>query len=195
MKPNRLAVASLLFGCAAANAVTVFSDTFEADVAALNQTTFVGGWTVTNGTVDIVSNFAGFSGKVVDLDGSSSDAGVFSKLLSLTGGVTYTASFALAGSQRGSSETVTVSFGTTAASYALASADAFGVRSLTFTPGASGNFALSFSNAGGDNVGALLDNVSVDTALTTAIPEPETYALMLAGLFTVGAAARRRQHR
>ena len=41
----------LLFGCVTANAATIFTDNFEADTAALNKTTFVGGWTVTNGSV------------------------------------------------------------------------------------------------------------------------------------------------
>jgi hypothetical protein len=41
-------------------------------------------------------------------------------------------------------------------------------------------------NAGGDNFGALLDNVSV-----SAIPEPESYAMLLAGLSLIGFMARR----
>lgn len=190
------AFASLLLGCAAAhaNADTLFSDTFEADVALLNQTTFVGGWTVANGSVDIVNNFFG-PGKIVDLDGSTGNAGEFTRLLSLSGGVTYTASFALAGSQRGSAtEIVDVSFGTASDTFTLGASDPFGIRSLLFTPGASGIFGLTFANRGGDNIGSLLDNVSVtfNGTAVPAIPEPETYALMLGGLAMLGAVARRR---
>jgi len=189
MQLKHLVGTSLLLACAGANGATIFSDNFEADVPIFNQTSFVGGWTVTNGTVDVVQNFV-FPGKVVDLDGSTGDAGVFTKSLALTAGSIYTASFALAGSQRGSTETVSVDFGTASADVTLASGDPFGVRSLSFTPAASGNFALSFANAGGDNVGVLLDNVSIDVS---PIPEPETYALMLAGLAGVGGMVRWRR--
>ena len=191
MKLTQVIGASLMLACAGAHGATVFSDNFESDVAALNKTVFLGGWTVANGSVDLVENFV-FPGKIVDLDGSSGDAGVFTKMLALTAGSSYTASFALAGSQRGTTETVAVNFGSASANFTLASSDAFAVRSLNFTPSASGNFALSFANAGGDNVGILLDNVSVDVA---AIPEPETYALMLAGLVVVGGLVQRRRRR
>jgi hypothetical protein len=183
----------LLFGCVSANAATVFTDTFEADTAVLNKTTFVGGWTVTNGSVDVVNNFAGFPGNIVDLDGSTGDAGVFTKAVTLTAGQLYTASFGLAGSQRGTSETVGVSFGTTTQNFTVASAAPFSTLSLSFTPSTSGSFNLSFSNTGGDNVGALLDNVTVATGASAPIPEPGTVALMLAGLVGLGAKARRRK--
>lgn len=60
-----------------------------------------------------------------------------------------------------------------------------------FNLDADGLTTLSFS-AGGkqDSYGGSLDNVVV-----TAVPEPETYALMLAGLGLVGAIARRRNQR
>ena len=56
--------------------------------------------------------------------------------------------------------------------------------------GTGGFDTLKFA-AGGtqDTYGGSLDNVS----LVTAVPEPETYALMLAGLCAVGFVARRRQ--
>jgi hypothetical protein len=53
---------------------------------------------------------------------------------------------------------------------------------------------LSFENAGGDNIGMLLDNVKVEQHVA-AIPEPQTYALMGMGLLAVGFAARRRMPR
>ena len=178
-----------------AHAVTVFSDNFNADTNGLNQTIFVGGWTVANGTVDLIGapppffDFIPGNGHYVDLDGSTGNAGEFTKDLVLTGGVAYTASFQLAGSHRGSSETVDVSFGTTLATFTLASADGLGTQTLVFTPSATGTFSLTFANQGGDNVGALLDNVVVST------PEPSTYALMLAAIAGIGFGARRRTQR
>ena len=44
-------------------------------------------------------------------------------------------------------------------------------------------------NRGGDNVGALLDNVTV-----TAVPEPESYAMIMAGLGLMGFIVRRRKN-
>jgi len=39
----------------------------------------------------------------------------------------------------------------------------------------------------------LFDNVTYSTSITSAVPEPETYAMMLAGLGLIGAIARRRK--
>ena len=196
MKTPQILVAVLLSAAGAANAVTVFSDNFNADVTRRNTVSFLGGWSVASGTVDIIGSspllfdLIPGNGNYIDLDGSTFNAGVFSKALQLTGGVTYTASFDLAGSQRGDINKVDVAFGATLSTYTLASADPLGTASLVFTPVATGLYSLSFANRGGDLFGALLDNVSV-----TAVPKPSTYALMLAGLAGMGAVVRRRAKR
>jgi hypothetical protein len=196
MLARSLFAAGLLAGACTAQAQVIFSDNFNADTQGLNKTTFVNGWTVTNGTVDVIGT--GFfdlypgQGNYVDLDGSMGDAGVFGRSLSLTGGETYTASFLLGGSQRGDTNIVNVMFGTTMSSFTLLSNDPLGARSIAFTPGSTGSYVLSFANVGGDNLGAILDDVAVRGAVA-AIPEPETYALMLAGLGAVGFIARRRK--
>lgn len=192
-KPLISALAALGF-CAASHALPVLADNFDADALQLNQTTFLGGWTVTDGTVDLIGapNFYDLipgNGRYVDLDGSSNDAGVFTKVLNLTGGVTYQASFDLAGNQRGGADDIVdVAFGATGATYTFASADPLSGYLLAFTPGTTGSYSLSFANRGGDNYGALLDNVSV-----SAVPEPGTLALAMGGLLAVGFIARRRR--
>ena len=57
---------------------------------------------------------------------------------------------------------------------------------------AGGNYTLRFATA--SNVGSMVmgvDNVSLQV---TAVPEPESYAMLLAGLGLIGAVARRRNH-
>lgn len=188
-----LLVATLAAISAASQAATIFSDNFDSNSYGLNATP--NGWTVSSGTVDIIGQSTPYDlcgaghGLCIDLDGSSSDAGILSRALHLTAGVQYTARFDLAGNQRGGSDTGTVTFGFGSAqlSYSLASGAAFSSYEIVFMPMFTGTYNLSFANAGTDNVGALLDNVVV-----TTVPEPETYALLLAGLGLLGAVKRRK---
>ncbi len=187
------AAITTVFAAPASAAVTIFSDNFDSySPLALNWTPPVAsGWTVSSGTVDLIGT--GFidilpgNGSYIDLDGSTSNSGVFANSVNLTGGVTYTLSFDLAGSQRGSTETANVNFGTASTSATLGSSAGLTAYNLNFTPAASGIYSFSFENLGGDNVGLLLDNVSV-----SAVPEPETYAMLLAGLGMLGFMLRRK---
>ena len=188
------AVASIFSVSAAA--APVFSDNFDGYTLQLNWTPpGASGWAVSDGTVDLIGGIGGSffdfipgNGNYVDLDGSSGNSGLLSNSVNLIGGTAYTLSFDLAGSHRGSTETVDVIFGSVNASYTLNSADTFSTFTLNFTPSITGSYGFSYQNLGGDNVGALLNNVSV-----SPVPEPETYAMLLAGLGLLGFLARRRK--
>lgn len=171
---------------------TIFQDNFDANLGGLN--TVPAGWAVTDGAVDVIGagtawDYVPGSGKFIDLDGTAGVAGTLSVSFSMVAGQHYSALFDLARSQvRNDAESVAVSFGGSTGTYSLPRTAGWTHFALDFTPTASGRYSLSFKNAGGDNVGMLLDNVTV----TAAVPEPETYAMLLAGLGIVGAARRRK---
>ena len=195
---RKFAAAAAMLGASLSShaAVTILSDNFDADKTTNNATRFVHGWTVSDGTVDVdgtgfVHNEMPGNGHYVDLDGSTKRAGVLGNSFTAGAGGIYTLSFDLAGNQRGwGSDTVEVMFGTTRQTYVIGASDPITTRTLTFAPTTSGVYGLSFHNLGGDNRGAFLHQVTV-----SAVPETDTYAMLLAGLACVGLVARRRERR
>jgi len=194
MKTSVLAAASFAFISPFTSAATIFFDNFDSNPLGTNQ--IPAGWTVTDGTVDVIGSPDLFdlipgNGRYIDLDGNTFDAGILSRSFNFVAGSTYTVTFDLAGSHRGTNnEIVDVTFGTTVATYTVAPADPFTLRTMIFTPNTSGIYALLFSNRGGDEVGALLDNVTV-----SGVPEPASASMFSLGLLGVLAAMSRRFRR
>jgi len=214
----RLRLASLaiaaLFLAAPAGALTIFSDTFDtepgsgdggSEQSGLNYTGFAN-WTVSSGTVDLISHddyapaageieCLGSTGKCVDLDGGTNNAGVMTSTSILLAPGLYELSFELAG--------VASSFGQSAASVpnvvdfsvtgtALVGqatrnhGDAYSTVSGQFTLLAPTSVQIVIANQGGDNFGAMLDQASLEL-----IPEPGTAALLMGGLLGLALARRR----
>lgn len=169
-------------------------------------------------------NCFGGGGMCVDLDGSTGNAGIMTTKTgyAFNAGDTLTLSFQARGNDRGGAlDTLLAGFtfadptdlssfssggfgldssgallGLSDFSYSdtLASEDDYALYTLGFTA-ASAGVAFAFVQAqGGDNIGPILDNVSLATSSPTgAIPEPSTWALMLVGFGSLGAMLRRRR--
>ena len=187
-----LAAAAAMVLSAGAQAANVYMDDFDGNTPTQSMTP--AGWWVSGGTVDVIG--PGFydllpgNGSYIDLDGSTGSPGLLSTLVAGSAAGVYTVSFDLAGSQRGTTETVVVTFGSASQTFVLGSGDAFSTFTMTTTAW-SGPLTLSFQdNVNTDNIGALLDNVSVDLA---PVPEPAMGALLMAGLGALALAARRRK--
>lgn len=141
-------------------------------------------------------------GNFVALDGDTSVAGPLSQLINgLTIGDTYTLKFNWAAGQLrtrdgDTTEKLQVSFGSnifTTATISNPSHDFSGWQTVTTTfKATSTSQLLSFLSIGTPNglpPVALLDGVS----LTSAVPEPATWAMMMLGFGMIGVAARRKR--
>jgi PEP-CTERM motif len=198
LAPGVLA-AAILAGAPSANAGVVFSDNFDSDTATLNwpgdsvfQSIPQPGNVAGLPSVDLVgaSNDFGnlaFQGNSVDLDGSTgsgnSPAGELQSITSLATG-SYTVQFEFAGNERGAlPETTVISIGNQSFSLTPPNSQGYTLTTLFFT-NVSGQ--LSFTDLGPSNQqGNLIDNVVV----TTGVPEPSTWAMMVLGFAGLGFAA------
>lgn len=187
-----------------ASADVIFEDNFDSEAAPgasiLDYNSF-GQWTVTDGTVDLISSggfgisCAGGSGKCVDLDGSTGNAGVLtSSLLNLTAG-NYALSFDISGNQRnGSSDSLLVTLsGFVNEVFELAGGDPWTSITRYFTLDSANSAAIAFSLSGGDNVGIILDNVVLQSLERVEVPEPSSFMLLMLGLLGL-VLARRKAH-
>lgn len=186
-----------------ANASVVFQEDFSgygsAEILNAADSVFAPNWNTTGGTVDYLtsggyhgSSLCSGGGNCVDLDGSTGQSGLFATTTVFAQGV-YNLLFQMVGSGRGTTETVTITLGSFTKTFSITSSEAlsqasFGTDFMNISVGAGGS-VLSFQNAGGDNIGAILKTVVVETA---AVPVPAAGGLMLLGLAGLGALRRRK---
>jgi hypothetical protein len=206
---------ALLSLASPAAATTIFFDDFNSEPGSgagdsgqsqLNYTGFAN-WTVSGGTVDLIfhDDFApaageigciGSAGKCVDLDGGTNNAGVMTSTSLLLAPGLYDLSFELSGvassfGQAAASVPNIVDFNVTGTSLVGQATrnqgDPYSSAGGQFTLLAPTSVQIVIANQGGDNFGAMLDNVKLEL-----VPEPHTFVLLAGGLLGLGLARRRR---
>lgn len=194
IKSGVIALAMLAAPLTASAATVVLTDDFNGygdGVNALNVAAdfFAPNWTTTPTLDYIVDNAYGNlcrgTGACVDLDGSTLNSGILASVLSFGPG-SYSLSYQLFGNGRDGRQTdsVTISLGSESFTISDIAYDADVSGTWVFATSTAG--VLSFQNAGGDNVGAVLSSATL-----SAVPLPAGGLLLFAALG--GAAALRRR--
>ena len=190
------ALAAPLLASAATNLVV--NGSFETDIQGNNSWNIypnLTGWIGGNGGIELRHNVAGaaYDGvNYVELDTNFNSS--MNQNIGTTLGQQYTLNFAYSPREGvpSSSNGIEVFWNNVSQGVFTGtglSGNVWAIETLTVT-GAATLSSLTFTAVGtSDSYGGSLDAVS----LTAAVPEPETYALMLAGLGAVGFVSRRRR--
>lgn len=197
--------AGLFLATLPAAAATIFVEDFDAENGGASQLNYSGfaQFTVARTAVDLIASggfgitCAGGAGACVDLDGSNSQAGLIESIgIGLVAGTAYELRFDVSGNQR-TGATDSMLYGITGGQFAggpitKAGGDPFETIVAGFTATATGTFSIFFDHAGGDNIGLILDNVSLASIDgTTPVPLPASLPLLALGLGAIGLARRR----
>jgi hypothetical protein len=198
MKIRTLLVSSLLLvGATEANAGVVFSDNFNSYSPQLDWVP-PANWTAPGpGTVDLIGagtpfDFYPGNGFYVDMDGSNGLPGTLQTIQSFGPGA-YTLTFDLGGNARGDvNKTTVITLGNFTASLTLASGAPLQLQIFSFTT-TGGQLAFSDLPGGNQNIGNILDNVTLSTNIVTGpgVPEASTWAMTLVGFAGLGFAGYR----
>jgi choice-of-anchor C domain-containing protein len=165
--------------------------------------TAITGWTLTNGSIDYIGSYwtASNGSRSLDLVGCCATAGTIAQTFNTVAGKTYKVTFDLWANPDGGAPYPRLAYANVGAGNLTFSSNGGGSNaapnwlgnSFSFVAGAGPTTTLSFSGdlasstgSAGVAYGAALDNVSV------TVPEPASWALMIAGFGLVGAATRRR---
>lgn len=187
------AVLGLSMTSAVSAATLVLQDDFEygaVDVLNIGPNFLAPNWTA-GPTLDYIitngfGNLCRGTGGCIDLDGSTNSSGLLSSVIVFAAG-TYELAFELFGNSRGAgpdSVTITLGSWSTTISNILSGDDVSTIVPLTFTTTGG---ALTFQNAGGDNIGAVLSSVTL-----SAVPLPAGGLLLLGALGGIAALRRRK---
>lgn len=188
-----------------ASATLLFQDNFDTDTASttLNFTGFTN-WDVSSGTVDYIKSGSygiscyDSSSGCTDLDGSTGLAGRMTtkSSFSFLQGDSYSLSFWLSGNQRGG-QADNLDYGIEGGSYTgsllnIAANAPFNLYTLSFTAASNFSGKIFFDAQGGDNIGPILDNVSLSQKSDVAVPEPGALTLLGLGLVALSLSRQRR---
>jgi hypothetical protein len=219
MKHVLFSVAAGLVGLASATstyaATTLWTETFEGGNISITNSccstyssgssfTGVRTWDVLSGTVDIVKATygggfptSGGTGNSLDLNGNG--PGTISHT-SYLGAGSYSVKFDYSANPYAApSDPLGLKFGVSQingsgtillASAALPAALSMTSTNYAFNVATAGNYSLTFAGLNSGFSGVVIDNVSM--SITSPVPEPGDFAMMLSGLAVVGLIVRRR---
>lgn len=202
MSLAKVAIAALVAAAALpAHAAILYSNDFNSENGGVPQLNYTGlPINLGGGSIDLVADntfgirCAGNTGLCIDLDGTSGNAADITTDGILLEAGDYIARFDMSGNQRGgASDTVTFTVNDLINEVLTFDAgDPFQSFSYAFNLISDTLVVFGMNTAGGDNIGPIIDNVSLERVEPTHVPEPATLGLFGLGLLGIAAGRRRK---